>query len=188
MGRRSDHSREGLVQMAIDSAESIVKNGGMSALNARAVAKDIGYAVGTLYNLFENIDDLILHINSHTLDDMYEHIKGAKTMKNVGKRYIDYANSEPHLWRMLFEHRVEKEAPFPDWYREKINNLFELVESVLSRELDDKKEVKRAARTLWAGIHGICILSINGTLELTSSETAHTLTNSLIDNYLEGLK
>ena len=37
-------------------------------LTARKVAQAIGYAPGTLYNLFRNRDEMILHLNGRTLD------------------------------------------------------------------------------------------------------------------------
>jgi hypothetical protein len=39
---------------------------------------------------------------------------------------------------------------------------------------------------LWAGIHGLCVLSLSRKLDLVESETLETLTHSLIDNYLKG--
>ena len=70
MGRRSDHSKEELLGMALDAALHLVHRGGGEALTIRAVAKAIGYAPGTLYNLFENRDDLVLQVNAATLADL----------------------------------------------------------------------------------------------------------------------
>ena len=67
MGRRSDHSRDELYVMALDAAESIVREDGFPALTARKVAARIGYTAGTLYNIFRNQDDLIIHLNARTL-------------------------------------------------------------------------------------------------------------------------
>ena len=66
MGRRSDHSREEIRQMALQAAESIVTEGGYKALSARKVASEIGYTVGTLYLVFENLDELVLYVNGRT--------------------------------------------------------------------------------------------------------------------------
>ena len=71
MARRSDHSREELREMALSAAEQIVVEQGYEGLSARKVASAIGYTVGTLYLVFENIDDLILNINARTLDRLH---------------------------------------------------------------------------------------------------------------------
>ncbi len=71
MGRRSDHSREELGALALDAARKIVEQEGLRGLTARRVARDIGYTIGTIYNHFENLDDLIMQLNGQTLDSLY---------------------------------------------------------------------------------------------------------------------
>ena len=72
MARRSDHSREELYDMALEAARQIAEKEGLRGLKARRIARDIGYTIGTLYNLFEDLDDLIVHLNGRTLDDLYQ--------------------------------------------------------------------------------------------------------------------
>ncbi len=44
----------------IKCAESIIRNEGMSALNIRRIATELGYNSATLYNYFEDLEELIL--------------------------------------------------------------------------------------------------------------------------------
>ena len=48
MARRKDHTREELIQIAIDSGREIVRTEGVASLTARRVAKEMGYTAGTL--------------------------------------------------------------------------------------------------------------------------------------------
>ena len=57
--------------MAMSSARGIVQQEGLRALTARSLAAAIGYSPGTLYNLFENLDELALHVNASTLDALH---------------------------------------------------------------------------------------------------------------------
>ncbi len=68
MARRSDHSRDELYDMALEAARQIAEKEGLRGLKARGIAREIGYTIGTLYNLFEDLDDLIVHLNGRTLD------------------------------------------------------------------------------------------------------------------------
>jgi len=52
----------------------------------------------------------------------------------------------------------------------------------------NNKEAEIAAKTIWAGIHGICQLSLTGKLDTVGAKSMKQLTDSLIDNYLKGLK
>jgi len=188
MGRRSDHSREELREMILSTAEKLVRKNGISFLTARNIASEIGYAVGTLYNLFKNLDDLVLYINGRTLDSLYQQISKAKNIKALAKSYIQFAKDEPHLWGMLFDHTNKDRKNLPEWYKEKIDRMFNLTENILINEIDvNKKTLKKAAKVIWASIHGICVLSISGTLETTKSDSAHSLANSVIENYLKGI-
>ena len=60
MGRRSQHSPEVLREMILDAAEAIVAEGGLTLLSAREIAKRIEYSPGTLYNIFQNLDDVVV--------------------------------------------------------------------------------------------------------------------------------
>ena len=61
MARRSDHSREQLADMAVAAATALAERDGLRGVTARGVAREIGYTVGTLYNVFDNLDDVLRH-------------------------------------------------------------------------------------------------------------------------------
>ncbi|MEZ5601737.1 MAG: helix-turn-helix domain-containing protein, partial [Candidatus Competibacteraceae bacterium] len=63
MGRRNEHTREELRQIALEAAEELVAAQGLSGLSTRKVAARIGYTVGSLYMIFRNLDDLIAQMN-----------------------------------------------------------------------------------------------------------------------------
>jgi len=196
MARRSDHSREELREMALSAAEQIVVDHGYEGLSARKVATAIGYTVGTLYLVFENIDDLILNINARTLDRLHAKMTELKAkpgeardyLLQLGQVYIRYANDDPHRWAMVFEHRFAEDREVPAWYQEKIARMFSVVEEGLAplAEHRPKKEITQAARAIWSGVHGICILALMDTLGIAGVESAQELTRSLISNYLKG--
>ena len=68
MGRRSIHSPEELRELIIHATTEIVEQDGLEGLSAREIAKRIGYSPGTLYNVFENLDDILLTIEARLLD------------------------------------------------------------------------------------------------------------------------
>ena len=196
MARRSDHSREEIREMALVAAEQIVVDKGFEGLSARKVASVIGYTVGTLYLVFDNIDDLILQINARTLDRLYERMAKTRAsasnprdyLLRLGQVYIRFADADPHRWAMIFEHRLSEGRELPDWYREKISRMFAMVEEAIA-PLDRArpgKEVEQAARVIWGGVHGICILALTNTLGVAGVESVQELTESLISNYLDG--
>lgn len=197
MGRRSDHSREEIRQLALDAAEAMVAEGGYKALTARKVAAAIGYTVGTLYLVFENLDDLVFQLNGRTLDQLYQRMLDEKRRNYSGKEalyalattYIDYAEAESPRWNMLLEYVAGKDEVMPDWYLEKLSQVFGLVEETLASTVgnQDDKTISQAARVLWASVHGICILKIRQRLDLAGGQSTGEMARMLIDNFVEGM-
>ena len=195
MGRRSDHSREELYAMALVAAQAIAEEEGLRGLSARRITREIGYTIGTFYSLFDNFDDLVLRLNGTTLDALYEDCAAAPldgepeaALHRLAARYIGFTRAHAKRWRILFEHRLPDGEVQPDWYREKIFRLLGLVETALMPLFPPGQEVERLheARVLWSSLHGIC--SLECVDKLVSTETVEALSDSLITNYLVGLR
>lgn len=197
MARRSDHTREQLKEMAVQAGLEIIRSEGLSGFSARGVAGRIGYTAGTLYHLFGSYDNLLLEINGRTLDHWFHATeqalrsakKGSHPIRVLATSYIRYSQDHANEWRTLFEYRVAEGTPLPEWYSAKMNRFFDLLEHLLLPLLhQNKKQAQRAARVLWAGIHGICILAHSRKLDLVSNESPEILAASLVDHYLAGIQ
>lgn len=195
MGRRSDHSREELYALALAAAQAIAEDEGLRGLTARRITREIGYTIGTFYNLFENFDDLVLRLNGATLDGLYDFCAVATLdgepeagLRQLAERYICFTREHAKRWHILFEHRLPDGVDQPDWYTEKIFQVLGLVETALAPLFDAGQEAERlhSARVLWASLHGIC--SLEAVDKLADAETVEALSDSLITNYLAGLR
>jgi len=195
MGRRSDHSREELYALAMAAAQAIAEDEGLRGLTARRITREIGYTIGTFYNLFDNFDDLILRLNGTTLDALFEVCAAAPPgsepeagLRQLAERYIRYTREHAKRWHILFEHRLPDGEVQPDWYTEKILRVLGRVETALAPLFDAGQEAERlhSARVLWASLHGIC--SLEAVDKLADTETVEALSDSLITNYLAGLR
>lgn len=190
MARRSDHSREELKDLAIRKGLEIIDKNGISGFSARGLAKAMGYTVGTLYHVFGDLDKYMLHVNARILDDWHSELQsGLKRTKKdplryLAQSYIDFARQHYNRWTALFEFRASKTAPLPEWYTVKLARLFDLVENaILPLSGGDAKKARQDAKVLWAGIHGICVLSLSGKLDIVGAEKTEILVNSLIKKY-----
>lgn len=197
MARRSDHNREELCELALDAAKMIVKTDGFRALTARNVADAIGYSPGTLYNLFDNLDGMIMHLNGRTLDTLYERLSSVRIhgipeddINGLLDGYLEFLEDHPNLWRTLFEYKLPEGVNIPDWYLRKVEMAMGLVEHALSPlfDEDDEDGAKQAARILWASLHGICSLSETGKLEVVTSQPVHDMAKGMVLHFITGLK
>lgn len=197
MARRSDHSRQELYEMVMDTARTIVEQDGLRNLTARNIAAAIGYSPGTLYNLFENLDELIIHLNATTLDALYDAISSAKRtgepekdLKAMLRIYLAFLEENTALWTAIFEFRSPGEDHLPDWYREKVGKLMTSVEEAIAPLFADGESAARqqAAGILWSSLHGVCTLAKDGRLCLISDQSKPQMAESLIVNFLAGLR
>ncbi|MHA2326058.1 MAG: TetR/AcrR family transcriptional regulator [Promethearchaeota archaeon] len=195
MARRNDHSRKDIKNMAINAGLEIIEAKGFLGLSTRKVASKIGYSVGTLYNVFENFNDLVFHINAITLKELYYYVEenlnsqqGVEAIKKIGASYIDYSIESSNKWNALFEYNRPPESEVPDWYLEKVNKLLTIPEQYLMPMFGgDEDTAKKVSRILWGGIHGICSLGLTHRLGGDGAEVLKAMAYSLIENYLKGI-
>lgn len=197
MGRRNDHTREELREIALQAAEELVAVDGLDGLSTRKVVTRIGYTVGSLYMVFRNLDDLIVQMNERTLHDLGEQLTVAvadrpppvQAIRALAQAYIGFALTETPRWLAIYQHRLPEGQTVPDSFSEKVAGMFALVQQQLAllcphRPPDD---ITLAARALWSGIHGVCILGFDQKLEFVGGRSIAEVTDSLLDHYLAGL-
>lgn len=194
MARRNDHSKEELQSMAIDATRSLISQAGYEGVSARKVANSIGYTVGTLYQNFNGIQDLILHANAFTLsslllelEEAYNHSASPRwRIEKVALAYLDFAQRHEKLWHAVYKLTLPQDQAIPDWYQSRIDALFSLLENALT-QLDGKRsttDIQKASRILWSSVHGICILHVGNKLFSDNIASPQELIESLIQNYL----
>jgi AcrR family transcriptional regulator len=198
MGRRSVHTAEELRELILSASTELIEHHGLAGLSAREIARRIDYSPGTLYNVFENLDDLVLTIEGRLLDSLarsLDAVSGAETdparhVHRLAAAYIQFTHQNPKLWNLLFEHHLPEGHDVPGWYQEKLAGLMARVEQALAPLMgdDDPAALKRAARVLWAGVHGITSLSTTDKLSIISTDAAASLADDLVANYLAGLE
>ncbi len=193
MARRSDHTREQLHAMIIDAARDIVEQDGLAGLTIRRIGKEIGYSSGTLYNLFDDLDDIVLHLNAATLETLFRDLAAVPASDGVeaslhalADPYLRFVERRPLLWGLLFQ-SLPNRSPRPDWYYDRMGRLFMLLEDALDPIFGaGQQQAKRdAARILWSGLHGMCTLAAEGAV--LSWDDVRRLKSELIRTYVAGL-
>ncbi|MCB1505399.1 MAG: TetR/AcrR family transcriptional regulator [Hyphomicrobiaceae bacterium] len=196
MGRRSVHTPEELREHILNTATELISTSGLTGLSAREVARRIGYSAGTIYNVFKNLDDLILTIEERMLDELDASLNELphdpdprKNLLQLAEAYLAFTHKNPLRWNLLFEHHLPQGMDVPAQYQAKLDGLLSRIENALQpiANTSDEAELKRRARVLWAGVHGITSLSTAGKLSSVTTETAAPLVRDLVQTYIDGL-
>jgi len=159
----------------IDAAEYTIAANGLAALKARDLAREAGCAVGTIYNVFEHLDELILCVGSRTLVMLDAALSAVRSASPSGSTeaavddlvrlalaYLEFAATHTIRWRALFEHRMSEARALPAWFVEQQQMLFTHVERPLLTLLPALEgDARRTlARTLFSAVHGIVALGL----------------------------
>jgi AcrR family transcriptional regulator len=194
MGRRNEHSREELKELALRAAGDIVAENGAAALSMREVARRIGYTVGALYLVFTNLDDLIVHLNEQTIMELrgsLERIRGrpgqpAQNLRLLVAAYLGFALLNTARWRLVFEHRLPEGQKAPPTYAGHTAAIFGLVSDRLREAgiTQDDAATAELATALWSGAHGICMLAVTGKLQVATQASVQRLLDLLLDRFL----
>ncbi|MDB2682803.1 TetR/AcrR family transcriptional regulator [Alphaproteobacteria bacterium] len=201
MARRSDHTRGELKQEILNASWKIVRKEGFEALTARRIATEIGYAPGTIYNIFKDMHALTLALNAITLDKLHKTLsskecnnprkKPLQNMKSMATLYRDFAKKNRQHWLMLFTYILPENKTPPAEYQEKIARVFEPLEELLIPYFTPNQSRKRkmAARVLWASVHGLYFLEETGKIPLiTNQKPSPDMSGYLIETFIKGLQ
>ncbi|WP_181706004.1 TetR/AcrR family transcriptional regulator [Chthonobacter rhizosphaerae] len=167
--------RERLREKLVEVAEAAIAEGGLAAVKARPLAEAAGCAVGAIYNVFPDLDGLILAVNVRTLealDQAMTEVGGRfpddpeRHLQALGAAYLGFAAAQTRRWRALFEHRLPEGYAVPDWYTDRLDTIFRHLRDPFAALFPDRPASERIemARALFAGAHGIVALGLDGKL------------------------
>jgi AcrR family transcriptional regulator len=198
MSAKRQERREDLRTRLIEAATARIMSGGLQKLRARDVTIDAGCALGALYNAFADLDDLIMHVNSQTLKRLDAAIGVAirdvgnpgEVLKVLALGYLAFARDNRALWRALFEHHLPDNVAQPHWQLAEHEALIEhIVEPLaeLQPSLNDK-ELRIRSRSLFAAVHGIISISLEGRFVGIAEAALATEVGRFVDIMVTGLK
>jgi AcrR family transcriptional regulator len=163
--------REKLREALVLAAEKSISKGGLAGLKTRDLAREIGCANGAVYNLVEDVDELILRVGSRTLARLDTALSSAESegpasapemLVRIAVAYCDFAAENLELWRALFEHRMARGKPVPQWAIEDQMNLFRHIYHPLAALFPkwSADELSITTRSMFSAVHGMVSLGL----------------------------
>ncbi|OSM04191.1 putative transcriptional regulator TetR [Magnetofaba australis IT-1] len=186
--------------MALQESRRIVAKEGLEGLTARRVAGAMGYSVGTLYNLFGNLDGLIMALNARTVAELQLALAQtraeaadadvAEVVERMAQLYQLHVRDNAGVWRAVFDHHLGKQREVSAEYRHSIAAaLAELEQALAPLYGADHAACATAARTLWSALHGICSLALEDRLTVVGApEDPQEMARLLVRNFLRGAR
>jgi AcrR family transcriptional regulator len=150
-----------------------IRRQGVEGLTLRAVGEDLGVSRSALYRHFAHKGALLAAVAAEgfrmlrlALGEGWEGGgKGRAGFDAMGMAYVRFALENPLHYRVMFGSGFERDASDPDLAREGAGAFQVLVDALVEQQ---RAELVRAddplmlARFIWAQVHGIAMLAIDG--------------------------
>ena len=164
-------------EMLLNTAFELAREEGIENVTARKLTHKIGCSTQPIFRIYENMEHLTIDLFGKVslyFQNYYENYeKKEKTpFVNLGLCYIEFAQKEPNLFKLLFlsKDRYEK-------------SMYELLNGDNNGVTNEITLAKQSGCSnsgdlfmkMWIFIHGAACMSITGDYDLTKEETTSLL-------------
>lgn len=182
-------------QMILKAAEKLFARNGFHGADVEAIAKEAGIAKGTVYNYFENKDDIFLSVLDDGLHELEEkmrlnlaHVEDpVEKIKKGIEIYIFFLADHLHLIKIL----AGEQAQFGDKFRKcKHEEFFARVghvEQVIGAAIREGHLKKVDPFIATSSLFGMINFSVFRGLLLGKKFSASGMTEQITKLYLEGM-
>ncbi len=192
---KKPNRRDLLREKVLNAAEAAIAAKGLSGLKARDIAAEAGCALGAIYTVFEDLDELILRVGARTMAQLEAALAGPgeavgeHELNRLASAYLRYARSNEPRWRALFDHRLPAGKKLPDWYAQDRDRLFGLLEAPLAKLMPQEDPALRRlrARMLFSAVHGVTVLGLEEKFAPTPQSTLEAQLADFVDIVSYGL-
>ncbi|GLQ35844.1 TetR family transcriptional regulator [Amylibacter marinus] len=175
-----EERRRVLREKLIDIAEAKIAADGLASVSARYLSGEAGCALGAIYNIFDDLNELFLAVNLRGFQRMAEYVQGAvdvhaggcEQLNVMGQAYLQYALDNTQSWRALFEVDLPEGQDIPEYYQASLLGLLSFIKDPvrLIYPCRADEEIALIANTIFSSIHGIVQLGVQRRVSVLDQE------------------
>ena len=192
---RREREREEIRSQILDAARELFDTEGYEHVTMRRIAEDIEYSPTTIYNHFEDKDDLVRALCEEDFARLHqvfneEHPPAdpVEWIRRLGRAYARFGLELPNHYRFMFmtPHKKEKLGPTSAG-EQSFEMLRVAVERAVATGQFRRLDPNTMAQVLWSSLHGVVALLITIPQELWPSvPAAADLVDQTIENGIRG--
>ena len=191
---KTDQRREDLRLRLIDIAETRIAERGLGSVKARDLAQEAGCAVGAIYNVFTDLNGLVMAVNGRTFRKLGSHVsatvaaspqtRAQDQLITMSLAYLQFAQGNHNLWRALFDLDMSTDMEVPEWYLAELGALFALISAPIARIFPHwpQNRVELMTRTLFSSVHGIVLLGLQKRISGVPLDRIEAMIAALLSN------
>ena len=195
MARRYHHGN--LRRALLDQALVMIGRGGVDALTLREIGSAVGVSRSALYRHFADKRALLAAVATEGFRSLREQLvaawekggRGRAAFEAMGEAYIRFAIANPAHYRVMFGGAIDPKAADRELAIEASGAFQALVDALAALQRarfvrDD--DTRQMARFVWAVVHGVAMLGIDG--QLPERGAVKKLTAYAIERLGTGIK
>ncbi len=195
-GRRPYHHgnlRRGL----LDEALATIRAEGVEGLTLREIGARLGVSRTALYRHFADKRALLAAVSTDGFRTLRQQLvtawegrgRGRAAFESMGVAYVDFAVANPSHYRVMFGGFVDPKACDPELAAEAAGAFQALVDALAALQRDGLvrgDDTVTMARFVWAVVHGVAMLGIDG--QLREPGAVEALARYAIDRLRTGIE
>ena len=140
------------------AAAGICRREGIDAVNARAIARELGTSTQPIFSNFSGMEEVLSEVKRTALDKYFEYVRLETERavyppyKSSGMAYIRFAKEERELFKFLFmcDRKGEERKPTVDFEAS--------VEMIMKANGIGRDQAEMMHLEMWACVHGIATM------------------------------
>ena len=157
-----------------EAAERLFAERGPDAVTMRQLATELGVSPMTPYRYFEDKDDILAAVRTNGFNRFAEALEVARSTHSgaravgeaVGEAYIDFALSNPHAYKLMFDFNQPHAEKYPE-----LVAAGQRAQKTMTGHVEDSiaegllvGDPQQIGLMFWAAIHGVVVLELAGML------------------------
>src|SRR5580700_4405365 len=156
-GRLPRQADPQLEQRILEAACRLWSRGGEKALTMRGVAKAAGTTTPTLYERYQDRDDILRAVRIQTRNELFAALRRTRSLSQACQRYLEFALEHRHAYEVLFDEFAQPPSLYEPW------PSFNLMRMRLAQRLGGSpRRYTRLMLSLWSLMHGTAMHLIRG--------------------------
>jgi AcrR family transcriptional regulator len=149
-------------------ARTMLDEGGLKALNLRALAARAGITAGSMYHHYESKTALLGELAASGFKELRRELDRAGREAPDGRRvrawaiaYVAFAHREPALFELMFDAEIAQTPVVAEARAAALDTLRQLIAGFVGPRAPDPAAIENITTAIWAATHGTASLASN---------------------------
>lgn len=172
------------------TARDIIKSRGVGEVSVRKVADESGYSMGSIYNHFVNLDDLLWLTRDLMIEDLAEYflnmdlnINSDDDLKSLFRNFMDYFIERPNVFYFFYYHPLDKNQKKTQsniMNEPKVMEKFAMTfQYIMSKGTFSMEDAGTISSTIIYAMYGMLTLYLSGNDQLTLEQVYEQLDSTV---------